>query len=83
MSNHISVSNRVSFYKEFNTPSMDEPSYIEITEWSNGEGVDIEIDAPHNLSKRTISLTDNELVALKEILSYMERRNGNLCEQEG
>ena len=83
MSHDIVESNRVSFYKEFNTPSMDEPSYIELTEWANGEGVDIEVEAPHNLSKRTISLTENELVALKEILSYMECRNDNLCKQKG
>lgn len=40
--------------------SMEETN-IEITEWLNGEGVDIEVDAPYNLGCRVVRMTWQEL----------------------
>ena len=44
-----------------------EHDYIEVTEWSNGEGTDINLN-----DKKHISLTWGELEALQVILNYKE-----------
>lgn len=48
------------YHSSFLTHSSMEETNIEITEWLNGEGVDIEVDAPHNLGCRVVRLTWQE-----------------------
>ena len=44
-------------------------SYIEVTEWSNGEGVDVVIDS-HGIQR--FSLTHGEFQALQLLMAYEE-----------
>ena len=44
-------------------------SFIEVTEWSNGEGVDVLID---NHESQRFSLTRGEFVALQCLMAYEE-----------
>lgn len=46
-----------------------EHDYIEVTEWSNGEGVDIMIDRKHGYGK-IISLTYGEWELLQVLMNY-------------
>jgi NADPH:quinone reductase-like Zn-dependent oxidoreductase len=48
-------------------------SYIEVTEWTNGEGVDVVIDSTHF---QTISLTLGEFTALQLLMAYSDRSLG-------
>lgn len=45
-----------------------EHDYMEVTEWSNGEGLDININ-----DKKHISLTWGELEALQVLINYKEQ----------
>jgi len=47
-----------------------EHSYIEVTEWSNGEGYDISID---NYSKRNISIGWVEFKLLKKLIKELDK----------
>ena len=44
-------------------------SYIEVTEWSNGEGFDVSIGAAED---KHFSLTHGEYQALQAVVSYRE-----------
>lgn len=44
-------------------------SYMEVTEWSNGEGVDVVID---NHETQRFSLTHGEFTALQLLMAYEE-----------
>lgn len=44
-------------------------SYIEVTEWSNGEGVDVVIES-HGIQR--FSLTHGEFQALQLLMAYEE-----------
>lgn len=44
-----------------------EHDYMEVTEWSNGEGVDVNID-----DKKHFSLTWGEYEALQVLINYKE-----------
>ena len=46
-------------------------SYIEVTEWTNGEGVDVVIDS-HGIQR--FSLTHGEFQALQLLMMYEEDR---------
>ena len=46
-----------------------EHSYIEVTEWSNGEGFDVSIGAAED---KHFSLTYGEYQALQAVVSYRE-----------
>jgi hypothetical protein len=47
----------------------DEDSYIEVTQWKNGEGFDVEISSVHT---RTFQFTYGEFLALKKIVKQLE-----------
>jgi hypothetical protein len=47
-------------------------SYIEVTEWSNGEGFDVSIGAAED---RHFSLSWGEYQALQALVSYQEDKN--------
>jgi len=44
-------------------------SFIEVTEWTNGEGVDVAIDS---INLQTFSLTYGEFTALQLLMAYDE-----------
>ena len=54
--------------------SAKESSYIEITEWYNGEGIDINA---YNYSDRTISLSYGEFDLVKKLIKKLNNANNN------
>ena len=63
----ITKNNRRTLSVDTSTSFSD--GYVEITEWSNGDGWDIELDTDNSLGKRFVSLTWSELDALNELLN--------------
>lgn len=55
--------------KEFDF-SCKEHSYIEITEWKNGEGIDINA---YNYSDRTISISYGEFKLIKKLVKQLDK----------
>lgn len=55
--------------KKYDYLAKDE-DYIEVTEWTNGEGYDITIDGGSNYKQ--FSLTDGELEAIKYLTKSLE-----------
>ena len=49
--------------------------YIEVTEWTNGEGFDINIY--NKGGDRITSMTYGEYKALKKIIKFLEKRSGS------
>ncbi len=47
-----------------------EHSYIEITEWKNGEGIDINA---YNYSDRTISISYGEFKLIKKLVKQLDK----------
>jgi hypothetical protein len=47
-----------------------ENSYIEITEWNNGEGIDINA---YNYSDRNISLSYGEFKLIKKLIKKLDK----------
>lgn len=47
-----------------------ENAYIEVTEWSNGEGVDVNISSTH---EKFISLTHGEFKAMKKLIKALNK----------
>ena len=47
-----------------------EHSYIEITEWNNAEGIDINA---YNYTDRTISLSYGEFKLIKKLIKHLEK----------
>ena len=68
----ISISNRKAKFLELKPYCMfaDGSSFIEVTKWSNGEGVDVTIESK-NRSER-FSLTHGEWQALQVVMGYEE-----------
>jgi hypothetical protein len=50
-------------------------AYMEVTEWSNGEGFDIIIDSHHKVA---FSLTHGEYQLLQVLINYKGARDGIL-----
>jgi len=50
--------------------SCKEHSYIEITEWKNGEGIDINA---YNYSDRTISISYGEFKLIKKLVKELDK----------
>ena len=67
----VTESTRRNWFADLTTSFSN--GYVEVTEWSNMEGVDIEICADHNLGDRTIRLTYEELDAIVDIYNEMNR----------
>ena len=69
---NFTSNNRKAIFSEL--PSHDvcakEHSFIEVTEWSNGEGYDITID---NYSDRNISIGCMEFKLLKKLIKELEK----------
>lgn len=67
----MEIANRKSITERLSTfsPCYDKDSraYIEITEWTNGEGYDIDING-----EKRISLHINELEAINFLCKYLE-----------
>lgn len=63
--------NRKSIFDDLNkySPFAKEESYIEITEWSNGEGWDIDLDGT------MIKLTIEELDAINYLIKTLSYNN--------
>lgn len=64
---NITKNNRRTLSVDTSTSFSD--GYVEMTEWTNGDGWDIEIDTDNSLGKRFVSLTYSELDALYELLN--------------
>ena len=54
--------------KDFDYMSK-EHGYVEITEWHNGEGVDVNV---YNYTDRTISLSYGEFKLIKKLIKKLE-----------
>jgi hypothetical protein len=64
---NITKNNRRALSVDTSTSFSD--GYVEMTEWSNGDGWDIELDTDNSLGKRITGLTWSELDALHELLN--------------
>ena len=62
----------MSELKAFCYPSRDE-DYIEVTEWSNGEGIDVNIS--DSSGDKTIALTFGEFKALKKAIKFLNEQD--------
>jgi len=49
-----------------------EDDYIEVTEWSNGEGLDINVS--DKIGNQTISITYGEYDALKKVIKFLNKQ---------
>lgn len=60
----MKITNRKSIYEDLSKFSIfaDEHDFIEVTEWTNGEGVDVNIE--DNSGSRKISLLYDEIEAI-------------------
>jgi hypothetical protein len=58
--------------KAFCYLSRDE-DYIEVTEWSNGEGIDVHIS--DSSGDRMISMTFGQFKALKKAIKFLNQQN--------
>ena len=68
----ITLSNRTSAFTELKKYDYfaKEHDYAEVTEWTNGEGYDIDIDG-----KKHISLTSGEYKAIKKLIKKLNTRS--------
>ena len=67
----ITINNRTSKWSELKPYDhfAKDDSYIEVTEWTNGEGFDVAIDS---YKSTTFSLTYGEFDALVALVNYKE-----------
>lgn len=66
-----SVSDDLSKYDYLK--NTDENAFIEVTEWSNGEGYDITIETKND--NKLISLTNGELEAINYLVKTLDYNN--------
>lgn len=69
--NRKSVSDDLSKYDYLQ--NTDENAFIEVTEWSNGEGYDITIETKND--SKLISLTNGELEAINYLTKTLDYNN--------
>lgn len=69
--NRKSVSDDLNKYDYLR--NTDENAFIEVTEWSNGEGYDITIEIKN--SSKLISLTNGELEAINYLTKTLDYNN--------
>jgi len=72
----IKLENRKSAFiklSDFCIMSNDENDYIEVTEWSNMEGYDIEIYKHNTKTTNKIQLTYGEFQAIKKIIKLLNK----------
>ena len=65
---------RKAYFKELKTPINKEHSYIEVTEWNNLEGFDVNI---YNYTDRTMSFTYHEFEVLRKMIKKIEKNETN------
>ena len=69
--NRKSISDDLSKYDYLK--NTDENAFIEVTEWSNGEGYDINIETKND--NKLISLTNGELEAINYLIKTLDYNN--------
>lgn len=69
--NKKSISDDLSKYDYLR--NTDENAFIEVTEWSNGEGYDINIETKNG--SKLISLTNGELEAINYLTKTLDYNN--------
>ena len=69
--NKKSISDDLSKYDYLR--NTDENAFIEVTEWSNGEGYDITIETKND--SKLISLTNGELEAINYLTKTLDYNN--------
>lgn len=69
--NRKSISDDLSKYDYLK--NTDENAFIEVTEWSNGEGYDINIETKND--NKLISLTNGELEAINYLTKTLDYNN--------
>lgn len=69
--NRKSISDDLSKYDYLK--NTDENAFIEVTEWSNGEGYDITIETKNG--SKLISLTNGELEAINYLTKTLDYNN--------
>jgi hypothetical protein len=67
----IEVSTRKSIFTELKTAWHKEHDFIEITQWTNGEGYDITVST--SLGERHISLHESEFAVIRNLISELEK----------
>lgn len=72
----MEISNRKSIFdelKKYDILSNGDNDYIEITEWSNGEGYDVQINT--KWKNQSFSLTHGELEAINYLIKVLDYGN--------
>ena len=70
--NKFRISKRNSIFSELSEDdwSSEKDSYMEVTEWTNGEGYDVYIN---NYTARSISIGHNEFKLLKKLIKELDK----------
>lgn len=70
--NNFKIDQRKSIFSDLSPHDYlaKEHSYIEVTEWSNGEGYDVQV---YNHSERNISISYYEFKLLKKLIKELEK----------
>ncbi len=70
--NKFRISKRNSIFSELSEDdwSSEKDSYMEVTEWTNGEGYDVYIN---NYAARSISIGHNEFKLLKKLIKELDK----------
>lgn len=68
----LKIVKRNSIFSELSIDdwSSEKDSYIEVTEWTNGEGYDVHIN---NYGNRSISIGHNEFKLLKKLIKELDK----------
>ncbi len=64
----IEINKRSSEFTYFNDPYHKDSDFIEVTEWSNGEGWDVQIN-----DDKHFSLHDTEFEMLKKLIKNLDQ----------
>lgn len=70
--NKFKINKRNSIFSELSEYdwSSEKDSYMEVTEWTNGEGYDIHIN---NYGERSLSIGHNEFKLLKKLIKELDK----------
>ena len=61
----VTKSTRQTYFKEFDTHFGSDHQFVEVTEWTNGEGIDI------NFHREHFRLTWNEYEAMNDVVEKL------------
>lgn len=62
----VETDTKKAYFARFNDPLTDDNDFVEVTEWSNGEGIDIAFQGKH------LSLTWSEWWNLKDLMEIVD-----------